>query len=303
MGAAVGAALKPVAGQVIWAASGRSDRTAKRAELADLVAVPDLGELVARSDLVVSICPPDAALSVARQVHQAAGVGGRPVAYLDANAVAPATMAAIGELLGPRRVIDGAIIGPPAWGRGQTVLWLAGEQADAVAGLFADSPFAAQVLPGDLGAASAVKACFALQSKALPTLWLTVAEAARRYGVGAEVRAELARDGVDLDAQLADARRRAEGKAWRWAGEMDEAAAALAAVGLPDGFSAAAAVTYRRLAATAAPTTSAEPSTGRGQDPRQVVNQPGAARDVPPVPAEREHGGDPARGVDQRGAG
>ncbi len=37
--------------------------------------------------------------------------------------------------------------------------------------------------------------------------------------------------------------------AWRWAGEMDEAAAALAAVGVPDGFSRAAAQMYRRLAA------------------------------------------------------
>ena len=57
MGAALGAALKPVAGQVIWAAAGRSDATSKRAELADLVAVPDIAELVARSDLVISICP------------------------------------------------------------------------------------------------------------------------------------------------------------------------------------------------------------------------------------------------------
>ena len=59
MGAALGAALKPVAGQVIWAAAGRSDATGKRAELADLVAVPDVAELAARSDLVISICPPD----------------------------------------------------------------------------------------------------------------------------------------------------------------------------------------------------------------------------------------------------
>jgi Domain of unknown function (DUF1932) len=246
MGAALGAALKPVAGQVIWAAAGRSDATGKRAELADLVAVPDVAELVARSDLVISICPPHAALDVAREV-QAAARGGRPVVYLDANAVAPTTVATVADIIGRERVIDGAVIGAPAWQRADTVLWLAGEPAKEVAALFASSPFDARVLPGDLGSASALKACFALQSKALPTVWWTLAEAARRYGVADAVRGELARDGVDLDAALAAFARRAEDKAWRWSGEMDEVAATLAAVDLPAGFASAAAETYRRL--------------------------------------------------------
>jgi prephenate dehydrogenase len=86
MGASLGAALKGRSGQVIWAAAGRSDLTAKRAELADLVPVRDVAELVARADVVVSICPPAAALELAEQV---AGYG-RPTIYVDANAVAPA---------------------------------------------------------------------------------------------------------------------------------------------------------------------------------------------------------------------
>ncbi|MCX6465250.1 MAG: DUF1932 domain-containing protein [Pseudonocardiales bacterium] len=40
--------------------------------------------------------------------------------------------------------------------------------------------------------------------------------------------------------------RRSGDKAWRWAGEMDEAAATFTAVGLPDGFSRAAGQVYRR---------------------------------------------------------
>ena len=50
MGAALGAALKPVAGEVVWADAGRSHATAKRAELADLVAVPDVPRLVSAPD-------------------------------------------------------------------------------------------------------------------------------------------------------------------------------------------------------------------------------------------------------------
>ena len=248
MGAALGSALKARAGTVVWAAADRSHATAKRAELADLVAVPDVAEVARRAHLVVSICPPHAAHQVAEEV--AAALAGRPdpPLYVDANAVAPATVQSIGELMGASHVVDGAIIGPPAWEPGRTVLWLSGAAAPAVADLFAGSPFTARVLGSDLGAASALKACYALQTKALPTVWAALADAADAYGVRDALRDQLARDGVDLAAQLDALQSRAGAKAWRWAGEMDEAAATLAAVGVPDGFSRAAAEVYRRIA-------------------------------------------------------
>ncbi|MFH5207577.1 DUF1932 domain-containing protein [Antrihabitans sp. NCIMB 15449] len=246
MGASVGSALKPVAGAVIWAAAGRSVTTSKRAEIADFVGVPDLTELVRRADLIISVCPPDAARSVAEQVAVAAG-DRRPL-YVDANAVSPATVTGIGELFGADRTVDAAIIGPPAWEPGHTVLWLAGEQAPVVAALFDGSPFTARVLDGEIGSASGLKACFAAQSKALPTIWLAIAEAARAYGVQDELRDELARTGKDLTALLQQLDDRAAGKAWRWVGEMEEAGDAFAAVGLPDGFSRAAAQMYQRMA-------------------------------------------------------
>jgi 3-hydroxyisobutyrate dehydrogenase-like beta-hydroxyacid dehydrogenase len=251
MGAAIGSALKSVAGAVVWAVAGRSQQTAKRAELADLVGVPDLAELARRCDLIISVCPPDAARDVAEQV--AAAVADRPVPplYLDANAVAPETVRAIGDLLGADRVVDGAIIGSPPWEPGSTVLWLSGAAAPEVAELFAGGPLATGLLGPQLGAASALKACFALQSKALPAIWLAMAAAADRYGVRGELGAELTRMGADatkLDGLPASA----AAKAWRWAGEMDQAGDALAAVGVPDGFSRAAAEMYRRLAEVSA---------------------------------------------------
>jgi hypothetical protein len=250
MGAAVGSALRPRAGAVIWAAAGRSDATSKRAELADLVGVPDVAAVARRSDVIISVCPPHAARAVADEVAAACapsdGAGRRPV-YVDANAVSPATVRAIGECLGAHRVVDGAIIGPPPWEPGHTVLWLSGPAADDVAALFAGSPFDARVLGAELGTASALKACFALQSKALPAIWLEMAAASRAYGVEDALRGELDRTGVDFAAALAAASGGAA-KAWRWVGEMDEAADAVAAVDLPDGFSRAAAEIYRRLA-------------------------------------------------------
>jgi Domain of unknown function (DUF1932) len=234
---------------VLWAAEGRSDATSKRAELADLVAVRNVDDLVRRSDLVISICPPHAALDVAREVAAARRADSRAL-YLDANAVAPGTVREIGALLGTDRVVDGAVIGGPPWQEGTTVLHLSGQHADAVAGLFAGTATGVEVVGPELGQASAVKACFALMSKALPTLWLVLAAAAREYGVEEAVTAQLAMDGVDLPAQLASISRRATPKAWRWTGEMEEAAAAFAEAGLPDGYSSAAAEVYRRVAAS-----------------------------------------------------
>jgi Domain of unknown function (DUF1932) len=248
MGAALGAALKPVAGAVIWAAAGRSNTTSKRAELADLVGVPDLPALAARSDVIVSICPPHAAVEVAVQV--AAALGDRPdrPLYVDANAVSPDTVRRIGEILGAEHVVDGAVIGPPAWERGHTVLLLAGAGAGEVAGLFTGSPFEATVLGPELGAASALKACYAMQSKAMPAVWLAVDAAAHAYGVADALGDLLARDGVDLAGVLDKLSAQAGPKAWRWVGEMEEAGDTVAGVGVPDGFSRAAAEMYRRMA-------------------------------------------------------
>lgn len=246
MGAAIGSALKARAGVVIWAAEGRSQATSKRAELADLTAVPDVAALARRSDLIVSILPPHAALEVAEQVAAALdGRSDRPL-YLEANAVAPSTVRRIAGLLGEDHVVDGAVIGPPAWEPGHSVLWLSGPQAASVASLFGGSPFEARVLAGELGVASALKACFAVQSKAFPAAWLLLAEAAEKAGVTEALHGELARFGVDMAAQLAQVSAKAGASAWRWAGEMDEAAETMAELGLPDGFSRAAAEIYRR---------------------------------------------------------
>jgi hypothetical protein len=244
MGASLGAALLHNADAVLWARAGRSETTRARADEAGLTEVPDVPALVSRARTIVSICPPHAAEDVARQVAEHAGAG--LDLYIDANAVAPPTVERIAEFLGAGRVVDAAVIGAPAWKPG-TVLFLSGPRATEAAGLFANSVLDVRVLGDRIGQASMAKVCFALQSKALPTIWLAVAEAARRYDVLAPVRDVLAEDGIDLDEQTDRIAHRAAPKAWRWAGEMDEAAAALAALGLPDGWSRAAAETYRRL--------------------------------------------------------
>src|SRR3954464_10895846 len=114
MGAAVGAALRNAGHAVLWASDGRSAATVARAREAGLEDVGTVAELGRRSDVIMCLCPPHAAVEVARAFASFAGV------YVDANAVSPATARTLAGVVD--RYVDGGVIGPPpaaAGGRGR----------------------------------------------------------------------------------------------------------------------------------------------------------------------------------------
>src|SRR6201999_934918 len=94
MGAAVGGCLVSVGHEVLWDPAGRSRATTGRALAAELTGVR-FDQLVARSSVIFSTCPPPAALDVAHQVA-AAGYGGY---YVDANAISVATAERIAAVI------------------------------------------------------------------------------------------------------------------------------------------------------------------------------------------------------------
>lgn len=239
MGAAIGAALRERGVRVLWASDGRSGETARRAAEAGLEDVGRVDALLAAAEVVLSVCPPHAAVEVA---GAAAGFRGL---YVDANAVSPATSRAIAGIVGGRYV-DGGIVGPPPREAGTTRLYLAGEAAGEVAARFAGSRLDARVLSTEVGAASALKAAYAAWTKGSAALLLAARELARREGVEAALLAEWAASQPGLEQASLDAERSAARKGWRWVGELEEIAAAFAADGLPDGFHRAAAEIFRR---------------------------------------------------------
>ncbi|HVW89861.1 MAG TPA: DUF1932 domain-containing protein [Gaiellaceae bacterium] len=219
MGAAIGAAVD---GEVLWASEGRSEAT--RARAASFRDAGTLAALVAEADLILSICPPHAALEVARAC---AGFDGL---YVDANAISPARAREIAAL--QPRFVDGGIIGGPE----SPALYLSGEEAAEVARLF--PALETHVVPD----ASAVKMAFAAWTKGTAALLLAIRETAAHYGVEDEWRGAA----PELGGRLARAEASAREKGWRWAGEMDEIADTFAAAGQPEGFHRAAAEVYRR---------------------------------------------------------
>jgi 3-hydroxyisobutyrate dehydrogenase-like beta-hydroxyacid dehydrogenase len=232
MGSAVGAVLRGQGHRVLWASEGRSAETRARAEAAGLEDVGSVAE-VAPAEVVFSVCPPHAALDVARS----ADFGG---IYVDANAVSPATAREVGAVV--REFVDGGIVGSPPREPGTTRLYLSGDRAAEVAELFAGSPLDARVV----SKASAVKMAYAAWTKGSAALLLAVRELARAEEIEPTLLAEWELSIPDLLERSERAARSAEAKGWRWVGEMEEIAATFEADGLPGGFHRAAAEVFRR---------------------------------------------------------
>jgi len=246
MGATVGAAARVNVGHVFWASAGRSAATHERAAAAGLEDAGTLEKLVGCCDLLLCICPPAAALEVARRVASTDFRG----TYLDANAISPDTMRSIAKCFDPDRVrvVDGGLIGPPARREGTTVLHLSGDAAAGVAACFEAGPLEAHCLDGPVGAASALKMAFAAYTKGSTALLASIYALARAEGVSEPLLAEWAQRVPELTGRLSGGVPAAAVKAWRFSAEMHEIADTFEAVGLPAGFHRAAAELYDRLA-------------------------------------------------------
>jgi hypothetical protein len=226
MGSSVGRVLQANGHEVLWASEGRSDATRERAH-----SFRDAGTLEAlaeQAELILSICPPHAAVDVARALQGFDGV------YVDANAISPMRAREIAAL--HPRFVDGGIVGGPPDEPG-TRLYLSGPGAASVAVLFVGSNLEPRVVAD----ASAVKMVYAAWSKGSAAMLLAIRDVAAHFGVEDEWRLAA----PDLAERLPRAERARETKGWRWIGEMEEIADTFAAAGQPDGFHRAAARVYR----------------------------------------------------------
>jgi 3-hydroxyisobutyrate dehydrogenase-like beta-hydroxyacid dehydrogenase len=242
MGAAVGRCLTDAGYQVLWAGAGRSQETAERAAAAGLTNAGTPRQLAASSQIILSICPPHAALDVAWAVHGFTGL------YLDANAIAPGTARAVAQLITSNGgiYVDGGIIGPPPVRPGMTRLYLSGARAPAIADIFTGTALDARITAGPDAAASAVKMAYAAWTKGTAAMLLAARALARAEGVEDALLTEWALSQPHLGDQSERAAEAAVAKGWRWIAEMEEIAHCMAEAGLPDGFHQAAAEIYRR---------------------------------------------------------
>lgn len=246
MGAQVAAQARSTGATVWWVAAGRSPESRARAEEAGLSAAESLDELAARCGLILSVCPPASALEVAGAVAATPFSG----IYVDANAISPEHAVEVAALFGGRaRVVDGGIVGGPPRKPGDARLYLSGsdtEAVDAVRARFAATVLEPHVLPGPIGKASALKLAFASYNKISYLLAAQAFALASGNGVLDELL-ELAADKVPGTLLARPEHVTTAGpRAWRWAPEMEEIAAACDAVGVPGDVAALAAKVFLR---------------------------------------------------------
>jgi 3-hydroxyisobutyrate dehydrogenase-like beta-hydroxyacid dehydrogenase len=246
MGSGLGVALMRGGADVTTTLAGRSARTRRFVGDAGFDVQPDLAAVVARSDVVLIVTPPAAALDAARDVARAAlATGARPL-VADLNAIAPSTLRASEAALTEAGLdlVDGAISGSPPTVRPGARIFLSGSRAAEIAAL----PWR-DVIPvivaGPVGQASAVKMCTASVYKGVTAIVTQALRTADAHGVLDAVVRELG-DGYADPVAVASAAAKAD----RYVAEMREIASTQRSAGLTGDLFDAFAAVYADVATT-----------------------------------------------------
>jgi 3-hydroxyisobutyrate dehydrogenase-like beta-hydroxyacid dehydrogenase len=246
MGISVAASAKNSGCDVYWTSQGRSSATRERAAKIGLHEAPTLAELCSECPIVVSVCPPHAAEDLANEVLRTGYRG----LFVDANAIAPQRTIKIGEVMSKNHVdfVDGGVIGLPAWKPGTTCLYLSGPRAAEVAACFTAGPLNTKVLGNEIGKASALKMCYAANTKGTVALLAAIIATAENLGVREALFDHWKQEDPALPAQVEKRIQANAPKAWRFVGEMGEISRTFREAGSPGEFHTGAADIYSRLA-------------------------------------------------------
>lgn len=225
MGAAVAKRLAEHGVKVVTMLDGRGTASTTRAREAGMTDVPRDG--LCEAQFVLSILPPSAALAFAQLMAPSLKNAAQKPVFVDCNAVSPDTACQIGAVVAASGAafIDAAIIGlPPKVGGPSPHFYACGTDASCLRTL-ASYGLDVRVLDGPVGAASALKMCYAGINKGLCAIAAAMILAASRSGATAALHQEMSESLPEL---LNSLRRQVPDmlpKAYRWVGEMREIAA------------------------------------------------------------------------------
>jgi 3-hydroxyisobutyrate dehydrogenase-like beta-hydroxyacid dehydrogenase len=245
MGIFIAASAKNSGCDVYWTSEGRSPATRGRAAKYGLQEAPTLKDVCKQCSIIVSVCPPHAAEDIANDVVRAGFHG----VFAEANAIAPQRTIQIGKMMTKADVsfVDGGIIGLPAWKPHVTCLYLAGARADEVAACFSAGPLDTNVLGTEIGKASALKMCYAANTKGAVALLAGILATAESLGVREALFDRWRSEDSGLPDQILKRIQMNAPKAWRFVGEMGEISRTFSEAGAPGEFHLAAADIYDRL--------------------------------------------------------
>jgi 3-hydroxyisobutyrate dehydrogenase-like beta-hydroxyacid dehydrogenase len=231
MGGGIAAQAVANAAEVLWVPAGRSEATTARAVAGGLEAVSTVAELVERSDIILSICPPMFAEAVAAELGEH-DVTGRIV--VEANPVTGQQLDRIAESLPGARLVDGAIIGSVPGTGMKPALYVAGpsDATGTLHDLFAGTDVIVRDLGSEVGKASGLKSAYSTFQKGSRVLAALAHALGDEHGVRDELL-ELAQQRSGSYLSEPDYVAEMAAIAWRWAPDLAVAAAELSAAGFP----------------------------------------------------------------------
>ncbi|AYD01478.1 NAD(P)-dependent oxidoreductase [Neorhizobium sp. NCHU2750] len=223
MGSGIGGLLASNGATVLTDLEHRSPATVSRAEAAGMTAAT-LAQLL-DAEIVLSIVPPAEAVAVARRFADEARRQDRSAVYVDCNAISPATMKEVAEtFIGTKvEVLDGCVIGLPPSGGKPPKLYVSSD-ADNRTSTLGQHGLPVRTVSGGIGAASALKMCYAGINKGLTGLGTAMMLAAIRSGADESLKSELAESAPAVDKKLTGSIPDMYPKAYRWVAEMEEIA-------------------------------------------------------------------------------
>lgn len=191
MGHAVGQLLREHELRIITCLTGRSGRTRALAEKAGIENVPDLGEMVKQSDIILSLIVSEAVPSLCRQVADAIRATGADVLFAECNAIAPQLVREMEPVIADAggRFVDVSIIGSPPRNRRSPRFYASGDYAAEFEQLRSFG-LDVHILGKNIGQASGIKMCYAAMSKGSWALYCELLVAAELMGLSEPLLAE-----------------------------------------------------------------------------------------------------------------
>ena len=160
----------------------RAALAAKRGREAGATAVETARELALRADYLLSVVPPDAALSAVREFAPFLGPG---KVYVDLTSSSPRDMEAAADVIAAAGAsfVDGVLMGPVPAERHRVLTFLAGPQAAAAAARLNGIGMNCRVVGTAPGQAAAIKLILSIATKGFAGLLAEMLLAAHHFGV------------------------------------------------------------------------------------------------------------------------
>jgi len=223
MGHAVGQLLREHELKVVTCLTGRSQRTKDLAELAGIADVPDLNDMVAQSQIILSISVSEMVPSICQQVADAIKATNANVLFAECNAISPQLSRQMEPIITEAggRYIDASIVGGPPLNGSSPRFYASGDNTAEFEGL-ANFGLDVRTAGTEVGQASGIKMCYAAMTKGSSALYSELLMAAEMMGLSDFVKAEFQSSQPAVLQRMERGLPGVPAKARRWVSEMEE---------------------------------------------------------------------------------